>query len=127
MGGKVRVRYLTQDQAKSLLDRLPSHQREVVLFALATGLRQGNILSLTWEQVDLTRRIATIEHGDTENGEALGVPPNAVALGILERDVAPAASGAGWVEVADDGAPPSAHVTQAPRALCRPADVSGHI
>lgn len=84
-GGKVRVRYLTQDQAKTVLDRLPAHQREVVLFALATGLRQGNILGLTWEQVDLTRHIATIEHGDTKNGEALGVPLNAVALGILER------------------------------------------
>ena len=33
----------------------------------------------------MTRRIVTIEHGDTKNGEALGVPLNAVALGVLER------------------------------------------
>lgn len=84
-GGKVRVRYLTQDQARALLERLPAHQREVVLFALATGLRQGNILDLTWDRVDMARRIATVEHGDTKNGDALGVPLNAVALGVLER------------------------------------------
>ncbi|MDO6415461.1 site-specific integrase [Sphingomonas sp. BIUV-7] len=81
----VRVRYLTQDQAKVLLERLPAHQREVVLFALATGLRQGNVLGLTWDRVDMTRRQATIEHGDTKNGDALGVPLNDVAMGVLGR------------------------------------------
>ena len=84
-GGKVRVRYLTQDQAAALLERLPAHQREVVLFALATGLRQGNILGLTWDQVDFDRRIVTIGHGDTKNGEALGVPLSEVATSVLER------------------------------------------
>jgi len=37
VGKAVRVRYLTHDQARTLLERLPVHQREVVLFALATG------------------------------------------------------------------------------------------
>ena len=83
--GKVRVRYLTQIQAKTLMDRLPAHQREVVLFALSTGLRQGNILNLTWDQIHLDRRMAMIEHGDTKNGAALGIPLNDVALGVLER------------------------------------------
>lgn len=83
--GKVRVRYLTRDQAEALLKRLPAHQREVVLFALATGLRQGNVLGLTWDRVDTARRMATIEHGDTKNGDALGIPLNDVALGVLTR------------------------------------------
>ena len=84
-GSKVRVRYLTQVQARALLERLPAHQREVVMFALATGLRQGNILGLTWDRVDLGRRLVTIGDGDTKNGEALGVPLNEAALGVLER------------------------------------------
>lgn len=67
------------------MDRLPAHQREVVLFALSTGLRQGNILNLTWDQIHLDRRMAMIEHGDTKNGAALGIPLNDVALGVLER------------------------------------------
>jgi integrase len=84
-GGKVRVRYLTRDQAGAVMQRLPAHQREVVRFALATGLRQGNILGLTWDRVDMTRRIVTVGHGDTKNGEALGVPLNDVAFAVLER------------------------------------------
>lgn len=86
-GGKVRVRYLTQPQAKAVLARLPEHQREVVLFALSTGLRQRNTLNLTWDRVDLDRRIATMEARDTKNGEAIGVPLNEVAIGVLERQL----------------------------------------
>ena len=84
-GGKVRVRYLTHGQAEAVLSHLPDHQREVVLFALSTGLRQRNILDLTWDRVDVVRRMVTIEAYDTKNGEALGVPLNEVAVGVLER------------------------------------------
>jgi integrase len=84
-GGKVRVRYLTTGQAEALLAKLPAHQREVVLFALSTGLRQRNILDLTWDRVDVARRIVTIEGHDMKNGQALGVPLNDIAAGVLER------------------------------------------
>lgn len=83
----VRVRFLTRAQADELLSRLPDHQREVVLFALVTGLRQRNILDLTWSRVDLDRRIARIEGDSTKNGQALGVPLNEVALGVLRRQL----------------------------------------
>lgn len=83
--GQVRVRYLTHAQAEALLANLPEHQREVVRFALATGLRQGNVLGLTWDEVDLVRRIVTITGYDMKNGESLGVPLNDVAIGVLER------------------------------------------
>lgn len=86
-GGKVRVRWLTQAQAQAVLAKLPVHQREVVLFALATGLRQRNILDLTWDRVDMERRIATIGEGDTKNEDALGVPLNDIAVGVLERQL----------------------------------------
>ncbi len=83
--GQVRVRYLTHAQADVLLANLPEHQRELVLFALSTGLRQRNILELTWDRVDLRRRIVTIEAGDTKNGNALGVPLNDSAIAVLVR------------------------------------------
>lgn len=84
-GGKVRVRWITETQAQKLLNALPAHQREVVVFALSTGLRQGNVLGLTWDQVHLDRRMAMVEHGDTKNGEALGVPLNDIAMAVLLR------------------------------------------
>lgn len=82
---KVRVRYLTRAQAERLLEELPPHQQDMMLFALATGLRQGNIKRLTWDQVDLSRRIVTIGHGETKNDEALGVPLNDLAVSVLRR------------------------------------------
>ena len=57
---KRRVRWITPDQAQRLLEELPAHQRDVVLFALATGLRQANVLHLEWSQVDLARGVAWI-------------------------------------------------------------------
>lgn len=85
VGGKIRVRWITEEQARSLLEALPNHQREVVVFALATGLRQGNVLGLRWDQVQLNRRIVMIEHGGTKNDDALGVPLNDVAMAVLLR------------------------------------------
>lgn len=72
-------------QVQAVMARLPEHQREVVLFALATGLRQRNILDLAWDRVDLARRIATIGEGDTKNGEVLGFPLNEIAVAVLDR------------------------------------------
>ncbi len=83
----VRVRWITKEQAERLLQELPDHQREVVMFALSTGLRQGNILGLTWDQVHLDRRIVMIEHGDTKNGNALGVPLNDIAMAVIARQI----------------------------------------
>ena len=48
-----RERSLTHVEAKLLLSELPEHQHETVLFALATGLRQSNVVRLEWSQVNL--------------------------------------------------------------------------
>ena len=84
-GDNSRVRWLTPAEAERLLAELPEHQQEMMLFALATGLRQRNILHLTWDQVDFGRRQATIGGSDTKNGQPLGVPLNDLAMSVLER------------------------------------------
>src|SRR6266540_565545 len=48
-----RERSITVEQAETLLGELPQHQRDVVLFAFATGLRYSNVLGLEWSHVDL--------------------------------------------------------------------------
>ena len=55
------------------------------LFALATGLRQGNVTGLCWSQVDLERRTAWISGEDVKNGDALHVSLNDLALAVLQR------------------------------------------
>ena len=84
---KRRVRWLTPEQAAMLLAELPDHQRDMVLFALSTGLRQSNVLKLTWKQVDLIRRTAWI-HGDEAKGkEDIHISLSQLSVELLQRQV----------------------------------------
>jgi integrase len=48
---KRRVRWLSKEEVSRLLNALPPHQRQPARFALATGLRQANVLRLQWPDV----------------------------------------------------------------------------
>jgi len=80
-----RERALTQEQAGRLLAELPEHQREIVLFALATGLRQSNVLQLEWSQVNFEQRHAWIHAAQSKNRRPIAVPLNEAALAVLNR------------------------------------------
>jgi integrase len=84
---KRRIRWITPEQAKRLLGELPEHQRNVVLFALATGLRQSNVIKLEWLQVDLERRIAWIHADQAKGRKDIHVSLNSVALSVLRAQV----------------------------------------
>jgi integrase len=78
-----RERALTPEEARRLLDELPEHHQAVVLFALATGLRQGNILKLEWSQVDMHNSHAWIRAGQSKSRRPITVPLNETAMSIL--------------------------------------------
>ena len=80
-----RIRFLTQEQAASLLRELPQHLREMATFTLATGLRAANVTGLTWEQVDLERKHAFVHPDQAKARKAIAVPLNDVALEVLKR------------------------------------------
>jgi integrase len=82
---KRRVRWITPEQAKTLLAELPEHQRDIVLFALATGLRQSNVTPLTWSQVDMDRATGWIAADDAKNKEDIHVSLSPLAVDILRR------------------------------------------
>jgi len=49
----VRESWLTQAQARALIDAIePGWMQDICIFALATRMRAGEILSLEWSQVD---------------------------------------------------------------------------
>ncbi len=81
---KRRVRWITPDQARVLLDELPEHQQHACLLALATGLRQSNVLGLRWRDIDFRNRIAWVYGDATKNGEDIQVPLNDTAMSVLE-------------------------------------------
>jgi integrase len=82
---KRRVRWITPEQAEKLLGELPEHQRDIVVFALSTGLRQSNVLRLEWSQVDLTRGVAWIHPDQAKARKAIHVPLNSQAVAVLNR------------------------------------------
>jgi len=76
-----RVRFLSDDERKALLDACKAHSEQlytIVVLALSTGARQGEILSLTWKQVDLSRGVITLH--ETKNGERRVLPLTGHAL-----------------------------------------------
>jgi len=80
-----RIRFLTQEQAVVLLRELPEHLKDIVTFALATGLRAANMTGLTWEQVDLPRKQAWVHPDQAKARRAIPVPFNAAALAVVIR------------------------------------------
>src|SRR5882672_2984240 len=67
-------RSISVEQAETLLGELPAHQRDVVLFALATGLRQSNVVGLEWSHVDLETGHAWVSAGQSKNRRPIAVP-----------------------------------------------------
>lgn len=78
-----RVRYLLPGELQRLMIALPPWLRPIVTIARHTGLRRGNILALTWEQVDLNRGVVIIPK--TKNGCPIGLPLTQTAKATLSE------------------------------------------
>lgn len=71
-----RIRYLEFGEMDRLLDNCADFLKPVILTALNTGMRQGEILNLTTEDVDLKRKIIYIRQ--SKSGEHRECPINSV-------------------------------------------------
>ncbi len=73
---KGRTRFLSPQERKRLLDECKKSSHEflttIVLLALYTGMRSGEIRKLKWEDIDLERNMIIVR--DTKNGETRAVP-----------------------------------------------------
>jgi integrase len=80
-----RVRFLDDNERRDLLGACKEsgsmHLYLVVMIALSTGARQGEILGLKWQDVDLQRRIITLHH--TKNGERRILPISNILLPLI--------------------------------------------
>jgi integrase len=75
----------TPEQARALLSELQLLHREMVIFALATGLRQSNVVELTWSQVDLNRGKAWVYRDKAKGKQDIHVSLSDVASAVLRR------------------------------------------
>lgn len=80
-----RTRWLTAEEWEALLAHLPPRMARMARFAVATGLRENNVLELRWDQIDMRRRVAWVHPDQAKAGKAIGVPLNADAMTVLEE------------------------------------------
>ena len=73
-----RDRWLTDDEGKRLLEACSPWLKELVIFALNTGMRLSGILTLTWKGVDLFRKTITVLK--SKNKEMRTIPMNQTVL-----------------------------------------------
>ena len=78
-----RDRWLTVEEEGRVLAACGPWLRDLVQFALGTGMRMGEILSLSWRGVDLIRRMAMVFH--SKNGERRTIPVNQTVLHLLKE------------------------------------------
>jgi integrase len=76
-----RDRWLSDEEEHRLLAAAAPYVRDLVLFAINTGMRRGEILSLTWAGVDLSRRTVTVFK--SKNGERRTIPANQAVMDLL--------------------------------------------
>jgi len=79
----VRQRILTPAEYEKLLASCPPHTIPVVKIAYFTAMRQGEILNLTWDRVDLKNRVIRLRPEDTKTNEGRVVPLNSELIDIL--------------------------------------------
>jgi integrase len=65
---------LTIPEEDKLLAAAASHLRSIIVAALDSGMRRGEILTERWEHVDFSRRILYVTHSKTAGGEAREIP-----------------------------------------------------
>src|SRR4051812_6768020 len=78
-----RDRWLTIEEETRLLNAAAPWLRELMLFAIHSGMRMGEILDLTWAGVDLFRRTVMVFR--SKNGDRRTIPLNQTAVELLKH------------------------------------------
>jgi integrase len=76
-------RWLTLEEEGLLLKASAKWLKEIIVFAINTGLRQGEIINLKWSQVDMERRTMTIYEQKNRCVDTL--PLNETAIEVLRE------------------------------------------
>ena len=84
-----RVRYLDKDERKALLSACEASRNsdllDIVQVALGTGMRQGEILSLEWSNIDFDLCAVILRPDQTKNKSSRTIPLHGASLAALQR------------------------------------------
>jgi integrase len=68
-----------------LLAACSKHLRPIVIAALDTGMRRGELLNQLWEHVDFDRNLISVTHSKTAEGEHRPVPLTSRVRAMLDK------------------------------------------
>jgi len=119
-------RILTKDEEIRLLESSSPALKAILLCALHTGMRKNEILSLEWDNVDLNKKLITLEHTNTKSKKMRRIPINsALKKIIIEQKLKVGSSN--YVFLSTKGSPYKRHdsLKQAFTGACRRAKIKG--
>ncbi|MDA2918528.1 site-specific integrase [Desulfobacterota bacterium AH_259_B03_O07] len=76
-------RILSAKEEQLLLKVSPAYLRDIILIALNTGMRRGEILNLQWSWIDLGNNIITLPQTHTKSRKARKIPINSKLRKII--------------------------------------------
>jgi integrase len=76
-------RILTPEEEERLLTCIPLHLKPIIITALNTGMRKGEILSLRWEDIDLESNLITIRQEVSKSEKTRRIPINTTLRKLL--------------------------------------------
>jgi integrase len=117
------VRYLFDEEEQRLLSVLTGqrgHLLPLVIVAIGTGMRRGDLFKLTWERVDFQRGLIYVPNSKT--GRDYAVPMNEDVRNTL-RQIRSTTRGGGHVFINPDTAKPYTDVKTAFGAACQLAGI----
>jgi integrase len=76
-------------EEEQLLAAAAPHLRPIIIAALDTGMRRGEILAQRWEHIDFTREVLSVTRSKTPEGEAREIPLTARLASLLRSSRQP--------------------------------------
>ena len=77
-----RLRFLSEDEINRLLSVCDGYLRDIVIVALNTGMRKGEIFNLKWQDIDFELKL--IHVADSKNYESRDIPMNDILYETLK-------------------------------------------
>lgn len=99
--------------------------KPIVVLAIHTGMRRGEIFSLEWGDLDLEARVLTVRGAIAKSGKARRIPLNAAAIEMLEAWGGPGVSRKGLVFPSPATGGRLDHISTAWKSLMKDAQIEG--
>jgi len=119
-------RILTREEEARLINSSSPELRSIIICALNTGMRKNEIITLSWDNIDIDRNVITLEHTNTKSKKTRRIPINSVLRKLLLEQRLKVGN-SNYVFLSSKGQPYKRHdsLKQAFTGACKRANISG--